>query len=112
MWLRPLPAPNAYEPRYRRPTQLRPPSMDVQVDADEDERPERGRKHRRDHRFQRVEVRPVVMARGHDPARDQVDRGEPADAEARTHGRCTKHSATSFPTGSRTTLELPDWLRR
>jgi hypothetical protein len=60
--------------------------MNVQVDAEQDERPENGREERGAPGLERVQVRPVVVRRGDDPAGDQVERGDPADADPRGGG--------------------------
>src|SRR5436189_1132853 len=79
-----------------RPPASRPPTMDsvnVEVDADEDQRPEDRRQNPRDDRLDAVDVLPVVVRGGDDPADDQVEHHEPADADARRGPRsgCIAH---------------------
>ena len=54
--------------------------MDVEVDPEEDQRPEQGGQQRRDERLYGVDVLPVVMRVGNDRADRHVDDEQQAEA--------------------------------
>src|SRR5436190_15911805 len=62
------------------------PLVDVQVDAEQDQRPEHGRQESRGDLLQAVQLRPVVVRARHDPAGNEIHDDE--QAEARTCSRC------------------------
>src|SRR5439155_17336256 len=72
-------------------------SVNVQVDAQQDQRPQHRGEERRAPGPEGIQVRPVVVRRGHDPAGDQVERGDPADADPRGGSGCgVAHPSSSF----------------
>src|SRR5437762_13508584 len=67
-------------------------SVDMEVDAEEDERPEDRRQQPGADRLEAVNVLPVVVGRRHDGPDHQIDHEDPADADARRGGcSCIAH---------------------
>jgi hypothetical protein len=60
--------------------------MDVEVDPEEDQRPEQDREHGRADALRRVEMDEVVVRGGDDRAGDEVDDAEDADPSSRSCG--------------------------
>src|ERR1051326_5782641 len=74
------------------------PLVDVETHPDQDQWPQDGCQDGGDDRLQGVKVRPVMVRRGDDPAGDQVDDDEPADAgpRPRVRLRVTGHVSPSI----------------
>ncbi len=53
--------------------------MDVEVDAEKDQRPEKDRESSRQHRFRRLDVHEVVVRRSDDDPNHEVDEPDEAD---------------------------------
>src|SRR6266536_2260794 len=72
-------------------------SVDVQVDTEEEQRPEYCRKHCGADRPERVDVRLVVVHSRCGDSDDEIDDGDDVDAGARRRdGGCPGHDPTSF----------------
>src|SRR5579864_1381834 len=65
--------------------------VEVQIDAEQDQRPQNGAEQRRAPALQGVQVSPVVVGARDDPADDQVQGGDPADADAGCGSCCITH---------------------